>query len=100
MWKLVGWTCTAVFVASGLWDLGRSNPVVPPFAMGALLLGLGLLIGLRLGSDSTAAFVKDLLRLNKFMAEQNNQLTELNHWHVRRQVSHMSEVSRKSGNDA
>ena len=99
MWKLVGWTCPAVLVAGGLWDLGRSDPAVTPIAMGVLLLGFGLLMGLRLGSDSASAFVKDLLRLNKFMAEQNNQLTELNHWHVRRHVSHLSDLSEEPGND-
>ena len=99
MWKLVGWTCAAVVVVGGLWDLTRSDPAVPPFAMGAILLGLGLLVGLRLGSDSATAFVKDLLRLNKLMAEQNNQLTELNHWHVRRQISHLSDASEESGDD-
>ncbi len=67
--------------------------------MGVILLGFGLLAGLRLGSDSATTFVKDLLRLNKFMAEQNNQLTELNHWHVRRQISHLSNASKESGND-
>ncbi len=71
--------------------------------MGAILLGLGLLIGLRLGSDSASAFVKDLLRLNKFMAEQNNDLTELNHWHVRQKTSRLSgqpEHSEESGADS
>ena len=77
-------------------DLARSDPAVPPYAMGTILLGLGLLIGLRLGSDSASAFVKDLLRLNKFMAEQNNDLTELNHWHVRQKTSHLSGQSKHS----
>jgi len=87
MWKLMGWTCTGVFITGGLWDLGRNDSAaVPPTVMGALLLGLGLLIGLRIGSESALTFVKDILRLNKFLAEQNNQLTELNHWHVKRQV--------------
>ena len=99
MWKFVGWITTALIVAGCLMDLSRSDPAVPPYTMGAILLGLGLLIGLRLGSDSASAFVKDLLRLNKFMAEQINQLSELNHWHVRRQISHLSDSSEEPGND-
>ena len=99
MWKLVGWTCTTVFAVAGLWDLGRSDSTVPSIAMGVLLLGLGLLVGLRLGSDSASAFVKDLLRLNKFLAEQNSQLTELNHWHVKHQISQLSGASEEHGND-
>ncbi len=100
MWKLVGWTCTAVLVAGCFWELSRSEPTVPPAAMGALLLGLGLLVGLRLGSDSATIFVKDLLRLNKFLAEQNDQLTELNREHVQQQISQLADATEECEDDA
>jgi hypothetical protein len=99
MWKFMGWTSIAVLVAVGIGDLGRADSAVSPTAMGALLLGLGLLVGLRLGSDSASRFVKDLLRLNKFLADQNNQLSELNHWHVKRKKSQLSDTTEESVND-
>jgi len=95
----MGWTGIAVFVAAGIWDLGRADSAVSATAMGVLFLGLGLLVGLRLGSDSASAFVKDLLRLNKFLADQNNQLAELNHWHIKRQKSQRSDTTEESVND-
>jgi len=84
MLKYIGWIFAGSFAACGLWELGSSAPNLPPIAWGIIFLGLGLLSGLRLGSDSATQFVRDLLRLNKFLANQNEELTELNHWHVRR----------------
>jgi|GEM_PF-4363439 len=83
MLKYVGWIFVGSFAAYGLWELGSSTPNLSPIAWGLILLGLGLLAGLRLGSDSATQFVRDLLRLNKFLADQNEELTELNHWHVK-----------------
>jgi len=86
MGKLIGWAGITVLVASGLWDLSRTDPAVAPAVTAVILLVLGLLVGLRIGSDSSSAYAKDLLRVNKYLADQNDQLTELNHSHIKRQL--------------
>ena len=98
MWKFVGWTSAGLLAAYGLWELGSSAPSLPPIAWGMILLGLGLLVGLRLGSDSATQFVRDLLRLNKFLADQNEDLTKLNHWHVKNYRSRKSDTSGQTTN--
>jgi len=92
MWKLIGWTGIAVFAVGGLWDLSKSVPTISPAVTAVILLGLGLLVGIRVGSDSASAYVKDLLRLNKYLAEQNDQLAELNHSHIKRQLAQDHDV--------
>ena len=99
MLKYIGWTFAAALAAYGLWELGSSAPSQPPIAWGIILLGLGLLVGLRLGSDSATQFVRDLLRLNKFLADQNEDLTKLNHWHVKQFRSRASDSHEHSANE-
>ena len=99
MWKYVGWIFAGSLAAFGLWELGHSAPNLPPVAWGTILFGLGLLIGLRKGSDSATQFVRDLLRLNKFLANQNEELTELNHWHIKHSGSRKSDTDKRVVND-
>jgi hypothetical protein len=99
MWKFVGWIFAGSLAAFGLWELGHSTPNLPPVAWGMILLGLGLLVGLRMGSDSATQFVRDLLRLNKYLANQNEELTELNHWHIKHSGSRKSAAGERAVRD-
>ncbi|MEO2047433.1 MAG: hypothetical protein ABGX16_12780 [Pirellulales bacterium] len=99
MQKSIGWICVATLIAYGLWEMQQSSAHLPPSAWGMILLGLGLVCGLRIGSDSATTFVRDLLRLNKFLADQNEELTELNHWHVKYSNSRKSDTGEHVVND-
>lgn len=62
-----------------LWQLQVLDPFMSPLVSGLLLLALGLLAGLRVGIESAARFINEMLRLNKFLAEQHRDLAETNH---------------------
>jgi hypothetical protein len=73
------WLIFAALTIAALAELLRSNPTLPPFLVGAGLLVIGVLAGLRYGTDAATRLVADLTRTNSYLAEQNDQLSELNY---------------------
>lgn len=65
------------------WQSSFEDPFLSSQLSGVLLLFVGLLAGLRIGTDSATRFTKDLTRLNKVVVEQNRELLELNQLFVR-----------------
>jgi hypothetical protein len=66
-------------MAWALWQLATQDPLIPPLAAGLLLVILGSLAGLRIGTDSVGRFLKELTALNKYLGERNRDLAEMNH---------------------
>ena len=65
-------------MAWAVWQLVSPEPLILPVTAGILLLVLGGLAGLRIGTDSVGRFVKELIGLNKYLGEQNLDLVEMN----------------------
>jgi len=78
MLKLVGWLATAATLAFLIWQTAATDPLWPRTVSGLLLVVISILAGLRIGTDSAAAYTKDLQRLNKVLAEQNRNLEDAN----------------------
>lgn len=78
MWKQIGWTATSAVLALLVWQAAIAEPFLPRVVSGLLLAVVSLLVGLRIGTDSAAAYTKDLQRLNKVLAEQQRDLEEMN----------------------
>jgi hypothetical protein len=76
--SLIGWIATTGMLAFLLWQLTVAAPLWPPALSGLLLIVIGVLAGLRIGADSAAAYMRDVQRLNKILAEQNRELQEAN----------------------
>ena len=72
------WLFVVVLAAMTGWQLFAAQPVISPLAAGILLFFLGLVAGVRLGTDSMGRFVKEHGTLNKYLAEQNRDLAEMN----------------------
>ena len=62
-----------------LWQLPHDEPLLSPLTSGLILLAIGVVVGLRIGTDSATRYVKDLARMNKFLAELNSELVHQNH---------------------
>jgi hypothetical protein len=74
----LAWFVLVVAILGVLWQSQGAAPRLPPLASELLLVSLGLLLGLRVATDSATRFVGDLLRLNLYLGEQNRDLAELN----------------------
>lgn len=92
MKKLVAWTTAIAIVAWLLWQTTVSQPLLPRWASGGLLLVVGVLAGLRIAADSAADYIRDLQRLNKLMADQQLELEEAN-WQLLQRASSESPPS-------
>jgi hypothetical protein len=88
MTKLVGWATASALMAWLLWQTTASEPLLPHVASGLLLLVVGVLAGLRIAADSAAAYIRDLQRLNKLLADQQRELEEANWRLLQRAASH------------
>jgi hypothetical protein len=76
--KIVGWTATILVIGTLAW-LAASAEVVWLRGFGGLLLAaVGLLIGLRIGTQSASAYIRDLQRLNKTLCDQQQELESAN----------------------
>ena len=64
--------------ACALWQLLVRDPVLFPAGLGLLLLIMGLIAGLSMATDSATRFIRDVSRLNRYLADQNNDLAEMN----------------------
>jgi len=66
---------TAVFL---IWQLQVDQPVVSRVVSGIALATVGFLAGLRVATDSASRFLRDVKSLNKYLADQNHDLAEMN----------------------
>ena len=98
MWKLLAWIAWLVIVIGGLWELGQAEPHLPRLVTGLLLVGIGVVAGLRIGSDSANALIQDTIRVNKVVMEQNQELIELNMQHMKSEFSEPPETSEPQKN--
>ena len=78
MLKTAAWTTTLALIAALIWQAVSAGPWLPPVLTALLLLVVGFLAGLRVGAGSAAAYIRDLQRLNKVMAEHQHELEEVN----------------------
>jgi hypothetical protein len=78
MLRIAGWAAAVALAALLLWQATAPEPLLPHGASALLLLLIGVLAGLRISTDSAAAYIKDLQRLNKLMADQQRDLEEAN----------------------
>ena len=58
--------------------ISGDGPVLVCLASAALLAVFGLLVGIRLGTNSSSAYTQELQRLNKVLVEQNRGLEDAN----------------------
>jgi hypothetical protein len=94
MLKLVGWMVTISILAFLLWQISATEPLWPRAASGILLAVISVLAGLRIGADSAGAYIKDVHRRNKVLAEQNFQLQDANLMLLRQLPSEKSASSK------
>ena len=73
------WMILFPVAIGSLWQLWTPEPFISSVVAGLLLLFVGGLAGLRIGTDSALQFVRDLARLNEYLAEQNSDLAQCNH---------------------
>ena len=78
MLKQFGWLATTAILALLVWQVAAVEPILPRIVGGFLLAIVSLMVGLRIGADSAAAYTKDLQRNNKVLAEQQRDLEEMN----------------------
>jgi len=78
MTKLLGWTATMLVVCVLVWQTTVATPLWPTTLSALLLVAISGLAGLRIGAGGAAAYIKDVQRLNKVLAEQHQELEELN----------------------
>jgi hypothetical protein len=95
MTKFIGWLACLAVLGYLIWQTAAAEPVLPRAVSGSLLVLISVLAGLRLGADSAAAYTEDLQRLNKVLADQNEQLQDANAL-LLRQVSAKSKGTSKS----
>jgi hypothetical protein len=65
-------------VAAGLALLVWPQLPVPPVVIGAGLLILGLMAGLRAGAEASRRLLQDVIHMNRLLSEQSRDLAELN----------------------
>lgn len=78
MIRQVGWIMTTALLALLLWQTVVGDPALPRAVSGLLLVIVSTLAGIRIGTESSAGYIKDLQRLNKVVADQHRQLEEMN----------------------
>ena len=78
MLRLVGWMATIAVLALLIWQATAAEPFWPSAVSALLLVVISLIAGLRVGADSAAAYMTDLQRVNKVLADQNRELQESN----------------------
>lgn len=78
MLKQLGWLATTAVLALLIWQTAAAEPLLPRAASAVLLVVLSALTGLRIGADSSAAYIEDVQRTNKLLAGQQRDLEEVN----------------------
>lgn len=95
MTKLLGWIATILVVCVLVWQTTVDAPLWPKALSALLLVAISGLTGLRIGAGGAAAYIKDVQRLNKVLAEQHRELEELNA-ELLKQVSAEAEAPARS----
>jgi hypothetical protein len=78
MIKALGWTSTILVAGFLVWQVTVNDPVWPNVISAVLLVLISGLAGIRIGATGAAAYIRDVHRLNKVLAEQHQELEELN----------------------
>jgi hypothetical protein len=78
MIKVLGWGLTILAVAFLIGQLVVSTPLLPNAISAVLLVFVSLMAGMRIGINGAMAYVRDVQRLNKVLAEQHHELEVLN----------------------
>src|SRR6476646_16283 len=76
-WTLLrqaGWLATIAVVAVLIWHITGDASLWSQGIAGLLLVAIGLLAGLRLGTHSATTYIRDVQRLNRDLADQNKEL--------------------------
>lgn len=81
-------------VIAGLWELAQAERHLPSLITGLLLVGISIIAGLRIGTDSAKTLLQDTIRLNKVIMEQNRQLIDLNTRYMKSELSGTPDFSR------
>lgn len=78
MLRLLGWLTAVALLGLLIWQTTAAEPLWPRW-LSALLLGVACgLAGIRIGTDAASAYITDLHRLNKVLADQNRELEDAN----------------------
>lgn len=88
MLTLLSWLVFTAISATVIWQLIASEPFLPYWVSGLTLLAVGVIAGIRMGYFAATGYVKDLVRTNRFLGEQNQQLTEANLEMLKRHSAH------------
>ena len=67
-----------LLIGLAFWQLSTDHPFAPPWLAATLLLLISGLTGVRVGTDHATRYVEDLERTNRYLADENDQLKELN----------------------
>jgi hypothetical protein len=78
MFKAVGWAATIVVVCLLAWQITADAPFLPRLVSAVCLGLISGLVGLRIGALGAYAYIQDVQRVNKTLAEQHRELEELN----------------------
>lgn len=78
MTKFLGWGMTILAVMFLIWQLVSSSPMLPNGLSAGMLVLMSFVAGMRIGIDGANAYIRDVQRLNKVLAEQHHELEELN----------------------
>lgn len=79
MRPIMAWLVFATVIVFAFAELLSAAPFFSPFLAGAVLLVVGVLAGLRWATDAASRLISDLARKNAYLAEQNDQLSDLNY---------------------
>ncbi len=78
MIKVLGWVTTIMVVCLLAWQISVEAPLLPKLLSAVCLAAISGVVGLRFGAMGAAAYIRDVQRLNKVLAEQHHELEELN----------------------
>lgn len=76
--KVAGWFAIASVGTLLVWQATISESFWVTIVCCLILAALCTLLGIRIGTHSTSAYINDVNRLNKALAEQNTQLEDAN----------------------
>jgi hypothetical protein len=78
MFKFIAWTTIAVVLVLLVWQSAVAEQLWSRAIAGLLIAIIGLLAGIRIGTDAATAYIMDVQRMNKVLAEQNQALQDAN----------------------
>jgi hypothetical protein len=78
MLRLACWLATVAALTLLVWQITVEQPAWLRLLCGVLLLLVSILTGMRIGTDFASGYIKDLQRVNKVLADQNQELQEAN----------------------